>query len=34
LDPDESPFIDASRCYGCHLCLTTCPYEAIVLGRE
>ena len=33
LDPDESPFIDASRCYGCHLCITTCPYEAVVLKR-
>jgi MinD superfamily P-loop ATPase len=34
LDPDESPFIDASRCYGCHLCITTCPHQAIVLPRE
>jgi MinD superfamily P-loop ATPase len=33
LDPDESPFIDASRCYGCHLCITTCPHEAIALDR-
>jgi MinD superfamily P-loop ATPase len=34
LDADESPFIDASRCYGCHLCITACPYEAIGLdGR-
>jgi MinD superfamily P-loop ATPase len=34
LDPDEPPFIDASRCYGCHLCITTCPHEAIVLDRQ
>jgi MinD superfamily P-loop ATPase len=34
LDPDEAPFIDASRCYGCHLCLTACPYDAIALQRE
>jgi MinD superfamily P-loop ATPase len=33
LDPDEPPFIDASRCYGCHLCITTCPHEAIALDR-
>jgi MinD superfamily P-loop ATPase len=26
-------FIDASRCYGCHLCITACPHEAIALDR-
>ena len=34
LDPDESPFVDASRYYGCHLCITTCPHEAIGLDRR
>jgi len=32
IDPEEPPFIDASRCYGCHLCITTCPHGAIVLN--
>lgn len=30
LDPGEPPFIDASRCYGCRLCLDACPQGAIV----
>ena len=34
IDPDEPPFIDASRCYGCYLCIPTCPQEAIVLDRR
>jgi len=34
LDPDELTFVDASRCYGCHLCITTCTDEAIVLDRQ
>ena len=34
LDLDEPPFIDASRCYGCHLCIPTCPQEAIALDRQ
>jgi MinD superfamily P-loop ATPase len=29
LDPGEPPFVDSSRCYGCNLCLTACPFEAI-----
>jgi len=32
LDPGEPPFIDASRCYGCHLCLAACPHDAITLN--
>jgi len=31
LDPGEPPFIDASLCYGCHVCIPTCPNGAIVL---
>ena len=34
LDPDEPPFIDASRCYGCRLCIPTCPHKAIALDRQ
>lgn len=35
LDPGEPPFIDASRCYACHLCIPACPQGAIVLnGRN
>ncbi len=30
LDPGEPPFVDASRCYGCNLCVTACPFEAIL----
>jgi MinD superfamily P-loop ATPase len=30
LDPDEAPFIDASRCYGCQVCIPACPAGAIV----
>jgi Pyruvate/2-oxoacid:ferredoxin oxidoreductase delta subunit len=29
-DPGEPPFIDASRCYGCRVCVKACPFEAIV----
>jgi len=29
-DPGEAPFIDASRCYGCRVCIKACPFEAIV----
>ncbi|HFD40593.1 MAG TPA: hypothetical protein ENJ31_12190, partial [Anaerolineae bacterium] len=28
----EPPFIDASRCYGCHACIPACPFGAIVLN--
>lgn len=34
IDLDEAPFIDASRCYGCHVCITTCPAQAIVLNGK
>jgi Fe-S-cluster-containing hydrogenase component 2 len=34
LEQDEPPFIDTSRCYGCHLCITACPHEAIVLDSQ
>jgi MinD superfamily P-loop ATPase len=34
LDPGEPAFIDASRCYGCRLCVPACPYEAIVASNH
>ena len=30
LDPDDSPFIDMSRCWGCFTCLDACPHGAVV----
>jgi dihydromethanopterin reductase (acceptor) len=32
IDPDEPPFIDASLCYGCRVCIPACPHGAIVLN--
>lgn len=29
LDPEEGPFIDMSRCWGCLSCVITCPFGAI-----
>ena len=29
LDMDEPPFVDASLCYGCMLCIEACPHGAI-----
>lgn len=29
-EPGETPFIDASRCYGCRACVTACPFGAVV----
>jgi MinD superfamily P-loop ATPase len=29
-DPGETPFVDASRCYGCRVCIRACPFEAVV----
>jgi dihydromethanopterin reductase (acceptor) len=35
MDPGEPPFIDASLCYGCRVCIPACPHGAIVLnGHE
>jgi MinD superfamily P-loop ATPase len=30
IDRDEPPFLDSSRCRGCLVCVTTCPFDAIV----
>ncbi|MBN1311640.1 MAG: 4Fe-4S binding protein [Anaerolineae bacterium] len=27
---DEEPFIDMSRCWGCLVCISACPFDAIV----
>jgi MinD superfamily P-loop ATPase len=28
-EPGETPFIDASRCYGCRACVAACPFNAV-----
>jgi MinD superfamily P-loop ATPase len=33
IDPDEPPFIDPNRCYGCRVCIAACPHGAIVAGE-
>jgi len=30
IDRDEAPILDSSRCRGCLVCVTTCPFGAIV----
>ncbi|GEM_PF-2898811 len=30
LDPEDSAFIDMSRCWGCLKCMTVCPFRAVV----
>jgi Fe-S-cluster-containing hydrogenase component 2 len=32
LDPGEHAFVDASRCYGCNVCLPACPSGAVRLS--
>jgi MinD superfamily P-loop ATPase len=34
IDQDEAPFIDPSRCYGCQVCVTECPFGAIVAAGK
>ncbi len=29
-DPDESTFIDMSRCWGCLKCVVVCPFGAVI----
>ena len=30
IDRDESPFVDVHRCHGCMVCVTECPFDAII----
>jgi len=32
LDRGEQAFVDASRCYGCNVCLPACPFGAVRLN--
>jgi len=34
IDGEDPPFVDASRCFGCHTCIVACPAEAISLPRD
>ncbi|MBC7237259.1 MAG: 4Fe-4S binding protein [Chloroflexi bacterium] len=29
IDQDEMPWIDASRCFGCHACIAACRFGAV-----
>lgn len=30
-EPDEPPYLDVQRCYDCRLCLSACPFNAVLL---
>jgi MinD superfamily P-loop ATPase len=30
IDFDEPPLIDVHRCHGCKVCLSECPFDAII----
>jgi Fe-S-cluster-containing hydrogenase component 2 len=34
LDREESPWVDAGRCYGCGNCIPSCPHGAIALPKR
>jgi MinD superfamily P-loop ATPase len=34
IDRGDPPFIDASRCFGCHTCMGVCPVDAISLRTD
>jgi MinD superfamily P-loop ATPase len=34
MDPGEPPYIDASLCYGCRVCIPACPNGAIQLIKD
>jgi len=29
-DREDAPFIDVHRCYGCLVCMTECPFQAVL----
>ena len=31
MERDESPFLDNSRCWGCLVCMSACPFGAVVV---
>ena len=33
LERGESPFLDMSRCWGCRICMTACPFGAVVVHQ-
>jgi MinD superfamily P-loop ATPase len=32
IDPEDPPFVDTSRCYGCNVCIPACPFGALRLN--
>jgi MinD superfamily P-loop ATPase len=30
IDRGETPFIDMSRCWACMVCMSACPFDAVV----
>ncbi len=34
IDPDEPPFVDPGRCYGCRACIPACPMGAIKVASK
>jgi MinD superfamily P-loop ATPase len=29
IDRGEAPYLDSTRCWGCMVCVTACPFDAI-----
>ncbi len=34
IEPEDMPWVDASRCFGCRACLATCRYGAVHIVKE